>query len=474
MRTKIIATLGPASMKYDIMKGMVEHGVRIFRLNFSHSNAEAFKPVVADIRKLEHETGIRLTIMGDLCGPKIRIGEVEGSPLQINKGDRVLLGLPGCQPQAIGRTFVSLDVPELLQGLGVGDAVYLADGMLRFTVTEVQEQDELFEMEANTEGLLTSHKGIAFPDKIHPLPALTEKDKQDLAEGLPIGLDAVAMSFVQTAADVKELKDLIAQHGSSVPVVAKLERKRAVENVESIVEAADAIMVARGDLGVECSLSTLPVVQKRIIRACRHKQKAVIVATQMMLSMVKNPGPTRAEATDVGNAVMDGADCVMLSEETAIGNYPVETCAYIQGIAKYCEDYYLERLGGAFRPSPEKNIVKYLAYSACVVAEHAESAALVCHSTSGSTARMLSSRRPSLFIYALSPDEKALRMLNFFWGVEPRGTDPSIESHLQRAIAFVRAEESIGSGQSVVITSGQPHPPGQPETKTNTIKLFYK
>ncbi|NJB68707.1 pyruvate kinase [Desulfobaculum xiamenense] len=474
MRTKIIATLGPASMKYDIMKGMVEHGVRVFRLNFSHSDAQAFMPVVADIRRLEVETGIRLTIMGDLCGPKIRIGEVENSPLQINKGQRVLLGLPKYDAEAAGRTFVSLDVPELLEGLGEGDAVFLADGMLRFTVTEVIHPDALFEMRATTEGLLTSHKGIAFPDKIHPLPALTDKDRKDLREGIQLGIDAVALSFVQTADDVYEIKSLIREHGSSIPVVAKLERKRAVENLDSIVEAADAVMVARGDLGVECSLTTLPVIQKRIIRACRHKQKAVIVATQMMLSMVNNPGPTRAEATDVGNAVMDGADCVMLSEETAIGSYPVETCAYIQGIAQNCEPYYLERLGGPYRPSAEKNIVKYLAYSACLVAEHAESAALVSHSTSGSTARVLSSRRPSLPIYALSPDEGALRMLNFFWGVEPRLADRALSSHLERAIAFVRGEASIASGQSVVITSGQAHPPGQTETKTNTIKLFYK
>ncbi|SKA64750.1 pyruvate kinase [Desulfobaculum bizertense] len=475
MRTKIIATLGPASMKYDVMKGMVEHGVRIFRLNFSHADAASFVPVVQDIRKLEQEMGIRLTVMGDLCGPKIRIGEVPGSPLQINKGQGVLLGLPKHAERAEeDRVFISLDVPELMEGLKAGDAVFLADGMLRFTVNRVLIPDQLFEMVARTEGLLTSHKGIAFPDKIHPLPALTEKDEKDLREGLDIGIDAVALSFVQGAEDVERLRRLIQEHGRIVPVVAKLERKAAVEHIDEIVAAADCVMVARGDLGVECSLAKLPVMQKRIIRACRHQQKAVIVATQMMLSMVKSPVPTRAEATDVGNAVMDGADCVMLSEETAIGNYPVETCAFIQGIAQSCEDYYLERLGGPYVPSPEKNIVKYLAYSACLVAEHADSAALVCHSTSGATARMLSSRRPSLPIFALSPDEGVLRGMNFFWGVRPRLADVSLVSHLERAVAFIRGEASIEQRQSVVITSGQPMPPGQPETKTNGIKLFYK
>lgn len=475
MRTKIIATLGPASMTREVMGAMVDKGVRIFRLNFSHADAAYFKPVVGVIRELEAEKGLALTVMADLCGPKTRIGEVQGSPLQLEKEAEALLGPPEARAGApAGRVFIELDVPELLVGLEPGDPVYLSDGMLHFEISEVVEPDRVYAMRALNGGILTSHKGIAFPEKIHPMPALTDKDRKDLAEALEIGVDAVALSFVQTREDIDEAKELIRKAGHWVPVVAKLERKRALDNVEDIVAAADVVMVARGDLGVECSLMTLPVIQKRIIRACRHQQKAVIVATQMMLSMVKNPVPTRAEATDVGNAVLDGADCVMLSEETAIGSYPVETCGFIQGIAQNAEEYYLERLDGPYRPSKDKNIVKYMAYSACLIAEHDRSRALVCHSSSGSTARLLSSRRPAQEIYALTPDPRVIRWLNFFWGVIPAQADASIESHTVRALEFVRGSEVFRPGDSVVVTSGRALPPGQPETMTNTIRLFRK
>ncbi|MBU1002293.1 MAG: pyruvate kinase [Proteobacteria bacterium] len=475
MRTKIIATLGPASMEKSVMRAMVDHGVRIFRLNFSHADAEYFRPIIQTIREIEVEVGFALTVMGDLCGPKIRIGRVEGSPRQVAKGEIVCLGLPQMRDSAPeGQLFIELGVPELLIGLSVGEPTFLSDGMLQFTITRVLEQDKLYQMEAHNAALLTSSKGIAFPEKVHPMPALTDKDRKDLVEALAIGVDALALSFVQTRDDIDEAKELIRRAGHWVPVVAKLERKRAVDNVESIVTAADAVMVARGDLGVECSLMTLPVVQKRIIRACRHQQKAVIVATQMMLSMVKNPVPTRAEAADVANAVLDGADCVMLSEETAIGNYPVETCRFIQGIASNAEEYYLERQGEPLKPSKQRNIVKYMAYSACLVAEQAESKALVAHSASGSTARLLSSRRPRQTIYALTPDQRVIRWLNFFWGVKPCAVDPRIENHTERALEFVRACGEFAPGDSVVITSGQAMPPGQTEIKTNTIRLFYK
>ncbi|BBD10055.1 pyruvate kinase [Desulfovibrio ferrophilus] len=475
MRTKIIATLGPASMEKDVMRAMVDHGVRIFRLNFSHADAEYFRPIVQTIREIEQEVGFPLTAMGDLCGPKIRIGQVIGSPCNVSKGDVVCLGLPDMRGGApADALFIELGVPELLDGLSVGEPVFLSDGMLQFTITRVLEQDKMYLMEAQNGSILTSNKGIAFPDKVHPMPALTEKDRKDLSEALAIGVDALALSFVQTRDDVDEAKELIRKEGHWVPVVAKLERKRAVDNIESIVAAADAIMVARGDLGVECSLMTLPVIQKRIIRACRHQQKAVIVATQMMLSMVKSPVPTRAEAADVANAVMDGADCVMLSEETAIGNHPVETCRFIQGIATSAEEYYLERIGEPFKPSKQRNLVKYMAYSACLVAEQAQSKALIAHSTSGSTARLLSSRRPRQTIFALTPDQRVIRWLNFFWGVKPRAVDPRIESHTERALEFVKTSNEFASGENVVVTSGQARPPGQTEIKTNTIRLFYK
>jgi pyruvate kinase len=473
MRTKIIATLGPASMDYEVMKSLVHYGVRIFRLNFSHADPEYFEPTVANIRGLEKEFGIPLTIMGDLCGPKIRIGEVTGSPKSVEKGQNVLLGGPGDRDKSEGKPFIELEVPPLLKGLQPGSPVSLSDGMLNFRVSRVIEEDAYFELEAQNDGILTSYKGIAFPGKYHDLPALTDKDRRDLKGALKIGVDALAMSFVQKSDDVRDLKEEIKNAGKWVPVVAKLERQAAVDNLDSILEASDAIMVARGDLGLEAPLSSLPVIQKRIIRAARHHQKAAIVATQMLLSMVKNPVPTRAETTDVANAILDGADCVMLSEETAVGEYPVEAVKLISEIAEQAEDYFLERTQGPYPPSPKKNVVKYLAYSACLVAEQTDAMGIACHSTSGQTARLVSSRRPAHSIYALTPDNRVVRALNFTWNVRPRLADESVERHVERVEKFIQNDDNFKPGDVLIITSGQPTP-GQPEISTNEIKIYTK
>jgi len=473
MRTKIIATLGPASMEYETMKVLAQHGVRVFRLNFSHSDAAFFEPVVRNIRRLESDLGIPLTALGDLCGPKVRIGDVQGSPLQVERGCLVYLGLPEMESKAEGCAFISLDIPELLVGLESGMPVSLSDGMLQFTITQTAVPNKLYVMEALNDGILTSHKGIAFPGKFHPMPALTAKDRKDLREGLEIGLDAVAVSFVQHEQDILDAKDEIKKHGTWIPVIAKLERKNALDRLEPILEVTDAVMVARGDLGLECSMAELPVIQKRVLRACRHAQKASIVATQMLLSMVKNPVPTRAEATDVANAIMDGADCVMLSEETAVGKYPDRVVRFINEISMSAEEYFLERIQGPYVPKKEKNPVKYLAYAAALLAESADSKAVISHSGSGSTVRFLSSRRPAAPMYCLTPDERVLHYMNFFWGVNPRPADLSIERHMARVERFVQENPSFVQGDNVVITSGQPTP-GQGEQHTNTLKIYYK
>jgi len=473
MRTKIIATLGPASMEYETMKVLAQHGVRVFRLNFSHSDAAFFEPVVRNIRRLESDLGIPLTALGDLCGPKVRIGDVQGSPLQVERGCLVYLGLPEMESKAEGCAFISLDIPELLVGLESGMPVSLSDGMLQFTITQTAVPNKLYVMEALNDGILTSHKGIAFPGKFHPMPALTAKDRKDLREGLEIGLDAVAVSFVQHEQDILDAKDEIKKHGTWIPVIAKLERKNALDRLEPILEVTDAVMVARGDLGLECSMAELPVIQKRVLRACRHAQKASIVATQMLLSMVKNPVPTRAEATDVANAIMDGADCVMLSEETAVGKYPDRVVRFINEISMSAEEYFLERIQGPYVPKKEKNPVKYLAYAAALLAESADSKAIISHSGSGSTVRFLSSRRPAAPIYCLTPDERVLHYMNFFWGVNPRPADLSIERHMARVERFVQENPAFVRGDNVVLTSGQPTP-GQGEQHTNALKIYYK
>lgn len=472
MTTKIIATLGPASMSRESIKALALAGASIFRLNFSHSVAADFEPVIKIIRDVESELGKPLTALGDLCGPKTRIGEIENAPRQVDKGQILRLGLPGENPGHEG-LFVPLDVPALLAGLAPGMPVNLSDGMLQFTVTRTIKQDRLYEMEALNAGVLSSRKGIAFPGKHHALPALTEKDIKDLHEGLEIGLNAVAISFVQNGDDIRHIKNEIKKHDVWVPVVAKLERQNAVDNLNEILALTDVVMVARGDLGTECPIAELPIIQKKIIRACRHAQKPAIVATQMLLSMVKNPIPTRAESTDVANAIMDGADCVMLSEETAVGDFPVKAVEYMREISDNAVDYYLERIQGPYAPKREKNPAKYLAYAACILADNAESKALVSHSLSGATARLLSSRRPNLPIYALTPDERVIHYMNFVWGVQPRIIEATNESHMKRAEKFVAECEEFKHGESVAITAGQPTP-GQTERFTNQIKLYYK
>ncbi|QJT11273.1 pyruvate kinase [Oceanidesulfovibrio marinus] len=485
MRTKIVATLGPASMNHAAMRAMVRHGARIFRCNFSHDRAEAFTDVVRWTRQLEQEFGIRLTVMGDLSGPKLRIGEVAGSPLAIQHGDRILLGLAGkTSPDHKDLPCITLDDPAPLSGLEQDMPVSLSDGMLRFHVEKVLETDMLFVLKAENAGLLTSHKGIAFPGKFHPLPAFTEKDRRDLREGLEVGLDAFAQSFVQGPDDLDDVHAEMDRLGVRVPLVAKLERRQALDRLDEILERCDAVMVARGDLGLEMPLISLPVHQKRIIKACRRHSKAAIVATQMLLSMVKNPIPTRAETTDVANAVLDGADCVMLSEETAIGEHPVEAVRILGGIAKEAETYYHE----SSRQTLEARVAKkgpseYLAYAAALLAETASGTALVCHTASGATARRIASRRPGPRIYAVTPNEHVTHLLNFYADVTPAMADTSMERHVARAERFIENCADIHEGETVIITSGQPTPgqlraranaDEQPPAPTNELKIYIK
>ncbi|MBF0480545.1 MAG: pyruvate kinase [Desulfovibrionaceae bacterium] len=473
MRTKIVATLGPASINKQMMRDMAENGVRIFRLNFSHADAAYFVPIMKIIRELEEELARPLTAMADLCGPKIRIGEVKDSPRQVNKGEIILLGLEGQEPSQAEEAFIGIEIPELLVGLQVGMPVNLSDGLLQFKVVQVVKADKLYALEVQNAGFLSSHKGIAFPGKHHAMPALTAKDIKDLHEGLDIGVDAVALSFVQGPEDVAQIKGEIKKHGVWVPVCSKLERQNAVDRLDEILALSDVIMVARGDLGLECPLPELPIIQKRIIRACRHAQKPCIVATQMLLSMVKHPIPTRAETTDVANAILDGADCMMLSEETAVGDYPLQAVKVMQDIATQAEEYYLERIQGPYAPKKEKNPAKYLAYAATLLADNAESAAIVSHSTSGTTARILSSRRPNHPVFALTPDPRVMRYLNFVWGVEPRLLEATSGGHLERIENYVQQSKEFQFGESVVLTCGQPTP-GQKDIQTNEVKLYYK
>ncbi|CAK7073661.1 MAG: Pyruvate kinase [Desulfovibrio sp.] len=473
-KTKIIATIGPASDSPEIIARLVEAGARIFRLNFSHGSADSFRDIVKTIRDLEEKNGFAISIMQDLAGPKIRLGNIEEGSITFTKGDTAYLAPK--RPANADMPFLPFDHPAILKSMDKGDRMVLADGSLQFTVME-KRADDLFVLRANNAGIVTSRKGLALPDKTVPVPALTEKDKKDLRDGLRLGVDAVALSFVQSARDILEAKAIIRAEGRDVPVVAKLERQNAVQNLQEILDATDIIMVARGDLGVECPLQQLPGLQKRIIRACNNAAKPVIVATQMLLSMVGNPTPTRAETTDVANAVLDGADCVMLSEETAMGNYPVEAVAFMGEIAANAEA--LTGDGGIRKEefSPGEGATSFITYAACRLADEIDADGMVAYSVSGLSARTLSSRRPSRPVYVLSPYSAALHTLNFSWGLIPVALEHDSNGHLEALEAFVDNNASIPPGAALILTAGQARSGetgGQTVVGANLLKVFTK
>ncbi len=471
MRTKIVATVGPASNSKEMLKKLAEAGVSVFRLNFSHGDASLFVDIIRHIREVEAELNTPLTIMQDLSGPKIRLGVISEQSITVTKGMKLLLGPTDKKIDEL--PYMPFDHQVILESLVPGDRLVLADGGLQFRV-ESRRADGLVVLEANNNGMVTSRKGLALPGKATKVPALTEKDKKDLAAGLILGVDAVAISYVQTPEDVKEAKNIIMAAGKSIPVCVKLERQGAVDRLDEILAETDIIMVARGDLGVECPLPMLPTLQKRIIQACNRAAKPVIVATQMLLSMVNSPAPTRAETTDVANAVLDGADCVMLSEETAMGSFPVETVKYMREITNEAENLLLESCDLA-EPDDDKGIPEFLAYSACLLAEKCGARAIVSHSMSGSSARQISSRRPPQAIYALTPEAESVKALNFVWGVVPvHIKDPQVEtSHVGRAERFIANSSVFSPDEKVVITAGQPRKGDQPRG-TNLVKIYWK
>ncbi len=469
MRTKIIATLGPACSSPEMLSRLIQAGARIFRLNFSHGDASQFVEIIDTIRKMEIKHGIPITILQDLAGPKIRIGILEEGTIRFEKGGKAFLG-PKRPSTPLDIPFVPFDKHEILDGLEEGDRLVLADGTLQFLVTENAPGG--FIVQADNSGLVTSRKGLALPGKSIKLPALTDKDKVDLAEGLRLGVDAVALSYVQTPEDIMEARAIIKGAGRNIPICAKLERQNAVDRLEEILAVTDIIMVARGDLGIECPLPMLPTMQKRIISACNRANKPVIVATQMLLSMVNNPAPTRAETTDVANAVLDGADCVMLSEETAMGNFPAETVAFMSRIAAEAEALLVERKSFSSMAHPEST-PDFLAFSACLMADKVGAEAIVAHSVSGASGRSLAAQRPNQPVFVLTPDYTALRHLNFSWGVTPCYVEETMPGHLERAEFFIDSTPRFLPGSQVVITAGQPRY-GEPPSGTNLIKIYRK
>ncbi|MCW7752889.1 pyruvate kinase [Desulfobotulus sp. H1] len=462
-KTKIICTLGPACTDRKILEKMILAGMRVARLNFSHGRHEDHGGMVRLIRNVSEKLGVPVAVLQDLCGPKIRVGNLPESGVRLVAGAEVIISIfpetetPGVIPVTYG---------GLVRDVSVGDTLLLADGMMELLV--LQKGDDQIRCRVVTGGLLTSGKGINFPSGSLNIPALTEKDKVDLAFGLDCGVDFIALSFVRSAADIAEVKRIVAAHGKDTPVIAKIEKHEALGNITEILAEADAIMVARGDLGVEIPLENVPDIQKDLVRRANEAGKPVIIATQMLKSMVESPRPTRAEANDVANAVLDGADAIMLSEETAMGTFPVEAVQYMAKIAGRAEGIFPH---DRYRAKPaNSDVPESVARASVSLADELGAAAVVAPTRSGFTAMQIARFRPRCPILALSPDIRVVHRLCLHWGCIPRlfhevtDTDIMIE---KAGDAAVEAGLAV-KGECVVLTAG--HPIWQRGT-TNMVKV---
>jgi pyruvate kinase len=422
-------------------------GMDAARLNFSHGDHESHSQSIAGVRRAQDLIGRPLAVIADLQGPKIRIGALQ-SPVTLQPGGTLTLSAEGkSRPGDLEVTY-----PDLAGSVRPGSEVLINDGMVRARVLEIN--DARVECRVEVGGLVSSGKGINLPGTKLPIPSLTAKDTDDLAFALEQGVDYVALSFVRRADDVLDLRERVAEAGARARVIAKIEKSEALEDLDAIVAAADGIMVARGDLGVEIGVADVPLVQKQIIRTAREAGSTVITATQMLESMIHQPEPTRAEASDVANAVLDGTSAVMLSGETAAGRYPLEAVTTMNRICRAVEP----SVGHHERRGPRRGSVgKILAYSACQIAEDLEAAAIAVPTQSGSTARQVSRFRPRRPIIAASPDQAVLQQLALDWAVVPIVIEEagSLEDLWRRTVEAAAHSGLAGRGDRVVLTGGR-------------------
>lgn len=461
---KILATLGPASADRATIEALVQAGADVFRLNFSHGTHADHRQRLALIRAIEVDLGRPIGVLLDLQGPKLRVGSFADGPVTLREGATFRLDLDHDRPGDATRA--PLPHPEIFAALQPGAELLLDDGRLRLKVERSGSDFAATRVLAG--GLLSDRKGVNVPDVVLPLSALTAKDRADLDFGLALGVDWVALSFVQRAADIVEAQALIRGRAG---IVAKLEKPAAIECLDDILAVADAVMVARGDLGVELPAEQVPAIQKRIVRACRRLGKPVIVATQMLESMVGAPVPTRAEASDVATAVYDGADAVMLSAESASGRFPVEAVAMMDRIIAQTEadPQYREAID-ASHTQPAANMADAIGWAARSVAGLLDVAALVAYTSSGSSALRMARERPRAPIIGMTPRRDTARRLALVWGVNPVVCDDAtdVDDMTARALETARALHFAQPGQTIVIAAGMPF--GTPGS-TNLLRI---
>lgn len=469
-RTKIVATIGPASQNEETIREMIRSGMNVARINFSHGDHATHGENIDRVRRVAEQEGAVVAILCDIQGPKIRIGKVANEPLTLKQGDKVTFTLDSV-PGEDG--LISLPHPEFVRDLKVGTQLLLDDGNLEMVVVQTLPRGVV--CEAVVGGLLSSRKGVSAPKAKLSLSAITEKDRDDIEFALKRQTDYLAMSFVRSQEDIRELRWLMRHLGGDVAVIAKIEKHEALENIESIIEISDGIMVARGDLGVETPAEEVPFHQKRIIKLCNDAGKPVITATQMLNSMVDNPRPTRAEASDVYNAILDGTDAVMLSNETAAGNYPinaVETMARIAIIAEQSIWNRRKDIRQIYTPNAEgrEAISDAISQSTCQVAEALNSKAIVTSTLTGYTTRRVAKERPRTPILCVTPNEVTFRRMALVWGVIPLLIPmfKTIDEMIETVVKAAEDANLVERGDSLVLIAGVPFGIGG---QTNFLKI---
>ena len=450
-RTKIVATIGPASSDSETIGKLLDAGMNVARINFSHGDHETVEKTVATLRQVAQKKKVTLAILGDLQGPKIRLGHVKPGGINLSLRDEVILTPHPGQP-----AMIHLPHPDLIEAVQPGDHLVIGDGEVELIVTE--KVDDLLKCEVVVAGLLEARKGINAPGTKLSISAITEKDEADLIVACRLNFDFIALSFVRTAVDIYHLRRLIHNTGKKIPIIAKIEKMEAIDHLEGILEASDGLMVARGDLGIEVQPQKVPMLQKKIIRSCNNAGIPVITATQMLQSMVEHPRPTRAEASDVANAILDGTDAVMLSGETATGRFPVEAVEMMSQIGDITErDIRYD----AFRTSGDDvasgSVTQAISTASCAISEIISAAAIVSATMSGYTARQISRHRPRMRIIAVTPLPETQRQLALSWGVESYLVSDFSETEVMLE-QTVQALKSTGfnPGDRIVITAGIP------------------
>ena len=448
-KTKIVCTLGPVSENEETLRELIKNGLNVCRLNFSHGSHEEHKGRMDLVKKLREELNMPTAILLDTKGPEIRTGKFDAPEVLLEEGQTFTITMKDVMGD---KERCTVSYKGLANDVKTGDTILIDDGLVGLTVKEVNGDDIVCEVQNS--GIVKNHKGVNVPGVKVNLPAITEKDRSDIEFGIEQGIDFIAASFVRKVSDVLAIREILEENNAThIKIISKIENQEGVDNLDEIIEVSDGIMVARGDLGVEIPTEEIPVVQKLMIKKCNEAGKPVITATQMLDSMIRNPRPTRAEVTDVANAIYDGTDAIMLSGETAAGKYPVEAVKTMATIAKRAEETMRNR---RTKINKSKNVTDAISYATCTTAMDLDAKAILSSTASGHTARMVSKFRPDCPIIATTSDESVRRQLSLTWGVLPvmRNKSANTDQVIVNSIEAAKTAEYVNENDIVVITAG--------------------